>query len=169
MRPPGVIGVIRKPPLGHPDESLLWQAEEALQSIEGLSAKPEIKNLFVKRLEAIRDEVNSAASLVLSTEHSVAFVGDIGIGKSTAICRVTDLEVQKDRTHVPVLEVGGGGVTICDFHLVQGHQYGFVVERWAEDELRREVLEFARFLKPSIRGEPKGIWRHRLSRDLKRD
>ena len=141
---------LHKPPLGHPDESMLWQAEEALQSIEGLSAKPDIRNLFVKRLEAFRDEVNSAASLVLSTEHSVAFVGDIGIGKSTAICRVTDLEVQKDRTHVPALEVGGGGVTICDVHLVQGHQYGFVVEPMGEDELRREVLEFARFLKASL-------------------
>ena len=140
---------LQKPPLGHPDESMLWQAEEALQSIEELSAKPDIKNIFVKRLEAFGDEVNSAASLVLNTEHSVAFVGDIGVGKSTAICRATDLEVRKDRTHVPALEVGGGGVTICDVHLVQGPQFGFIVEPMGEDELRREVLEFARFLKPS--------------------
>ena len=48
-----------------------------------------------------------------------------------------------------VLEVGGGGVTICDVHLVQGPRYGFIVEPMGENELRREVLEFAHFLKPS--------------------
>lgn len=163
---------LQKPPLGHPDESLLWKAEEALQSIEELSAKPDIKNIFVKRLEAFHDEVNSAASLVLNTEHSLAFVGDIGIGKSTAICRIADLEVQKDKTAMPVLEVGGGGVTICDVHLVQGPQYGFVVEPMGEAELRREVLEFARFLKLSSdehkAGEIADLDSHGTSKEIER-
>ena len=68
----------------------------------------------MKRLKEYLDELNSAASLVLGTEHSVAFVGDIGVGKSTAICRVADIEVQKGKTLMPVLEVGGGGVTVCE-------------------------------------------------------
>ena len=138
-----------KPPLGHPDESLLWEAEQALQRVEELSMKPDIKNIFVKRLEEFHDELGSAASLVLGTEHSVAFVGDIGVGKSTAICRVADLEVQKGKTLGPVLEVGGGGVTVCEVHLVQGPHYGLAVEPMGENELRREVLEFAQFLKRS--------------------
>ena len=141
--------ITEKPPLGHPDEPLLWEAELALQSIEELRARPEIKNVFVQRLEAFRQELNSAALLVLGTEHSVAFVGDIGVGKSTAICRVADLEVQKENTLVSVLEVGGGGVTICDVHLVQGPRHGFIIEPMGENELRREVLEFAHYLKPS--------------------
>lgn len=139
----------QKPPLGHPDEQLLWEAEEALQNIEELSARPDIRNVFVKRLEEFRDELKRATSLVLGTEHSVAFVGNIGVGKSTAICRVADLEVQKERTLVPMLEVGGGGVTICEVHLVQGPQYGLIVEPMGENEIRREVLEFTDFLMPS--------------------
>ncbi|MCY3870050.1 MAG: helix-turn-helix transcriptional regulator [Gemmatimonadetes bacterium] len=140
---------LQKPPLGHPNEPLLWDAEQALQNIEELSAKPDIKNVFVKRLEAFQDELKIATSLVLETEHTIAFVGDIGVGKSTAICSVADLEVQKGKTFVPVLEVGGGGVTVCEVHLVQGPQYGFTVEPMGENELRREVLEFAHFLLPS--------------------
>lgn len=144
-----------KPPLGHPDESLLWEAEQAFQSVEELSARPDIRNVFVKRLEEFRDELGSAAELVLGTEHSVAFVGDIGVGKSTAICSVADLEVQKEKKVDPVLEVGGGGVTVCEVHLVQGPHYGLVVEPMGENELRREALEFAHFLKrsPEIRQE----------------
>ena len=141
--------ISQKPPLGHPDEQLLWEAEEALQNIEELSARPDIRNVFVKRLEEYLDELNSAASLVLGTEHSVAFVGDIGVGKSTAICRAAELEVQKERRVEPVLDTGGGGVTICEVHLVQGPQYGLIVEPVGENEIRREVLEFAEFLIPS--------------------
>ena len=138
-----------KPPLGHPNESILWKAERALQRIKELSERPDIKNVFVKRLEEFRDELNRVASLVLGTEHSVAFIGDIGVGKTTAICRVTDLEVQKNKKVDPVLEVGGGGVTVCEVHLVKGPHYGLVVEPMDENELRREVLEFASFLKPA--------------------
>ena len=140
---------LEKPPLGHPDESLLWKAEQALQRVEELKMKPDIKNIFVKRLEEFHDELGNTASLVLGTEHSVAFVGDLGVGKSTAICRVADLEVQKGKTLVPVLEVGGGGVTVCEVHLLQGPYYGLAVEPMDENELRREVLEFAQFLKRS--------------------
>ena len=141
--------ISQKPQLGHPDEELLWEAEEALQNIEKLEAKPEIKNVFVKRLEAFRDELNSAAHLVLGTEHSVAFVGDIGVGKTTAICRVADLEVKKEKSFDSVLYTDGGGATVCDVHLIQGPKYGLAVEPMGENELYREVLEFAHFLKPS--------------------
>lgn len=140
---------LQKPPFGHPDESFLWKAEQALQSVEELLARPYIKNVFVKRLEEFSDELGKAAELVLGTEHSVAFVGDIGVGKSTAICRVADLEVQKENKVDPVLEAGGGGVTVCEVHLVQGPYYGLVVEPMDESELRREVLEFASFLRHS--------------------
>ncbi len=163
---------LQKPPFGHPDELLLWKAEAALQGIEDLSGKPDIKNVFVRRLEEFRDELMNAANLVLGTEHTVAFVGDIGVGKSTAICRVSDLEVQKDRTHMPVLEVGGGGVTICEVHLAHGPHYGFVVEPMGESELRREVIEFAHFLKRSSNAnrevETEDIDSHGTSKEIER-
>ena len=162
----------QKPSLGHPDEQLLWEAEQALQSIEELSERPDIRNVFVKRLEEFRNELNSAAGLVLGTEHSVAFVGGIGVGKSTAICRATDLEVQKEKRGEPVLDVGGGGVTVCEVHLVQGPQYGLIVEPMGENELRREVLEFASFLKPSSEArqeeETEDLDSHGTSKEIER-
>ncbi len=47
----------------------------------------------------------------------------------------------------PVLEVGDGGVTICEVHIAQGPGYGLVIEPMSEYELRREVFEFATLLK----------------------
>ena len=140
---------VERPQLGHPDESILWEAEIALRKLNELLEDPDIKNIFVKRLEAFREELYEAAWRVYRTEHVIAFVGDIGVGKSTAICRVADIEVQDEKTGVlsPVLEAGGGGVTICEVHLVQGPQYGLIVEPRSEYEIHREVREFATLLK----------------------
>ena len=140
---------VERPQLGHPDESILWEAEIALGKLNELLEDPNIKNIFVRRLEAFREELDDAAQRVHRTEHAIAFVGDIGVGKSTAICRVADIEVQDEKTGAfsPVLEAGGGGVTICEVHLVQGPQYGLIVEPRSEYEIHREVREFATLLK----------------------
>ena len=140
-----------EPPVGHPDVVLLSKAEKALQSLGELSESPDIRNAFVQRLGVSRDELISAANLVLGTNHTIAFVGNIGVGKTTALCRVAGLEMQPSMLGetVPVLEVGGGGTTICEVHLVNGLEYGLVVEPRSEAELEREVREFARFLTPS--------------------
>ena len=90
--------------------------------------RPDIRNVFVKRLDEYQSSLRRAANLTLGTEYTVAFIGDIGVGKSTAICRAADLEVQEAKKLEPVLEVGGGGVTICEVHLVQGPHYGILVE-----------------------------------------
>ena len=140
---------LSKPPFGHPDESMLWAAEEAFEAIEDLLAKPDIKNLFAKRLDEFKKGLHAATRLVHSTEHSIAFVGDIGVGKSTGICRILALEVPSAKSPVPepVLEVGGGGVTVCEVHVVHGPEFGLLIEPRSEQEIHREVHEFANLLK----------------------
>ena len=143
-----------EPALGHPDGQPIWEAEKALKSIVKLSEDRDIKNVFVKRLDEYRTALRSAAALVLGTEYTIAFIGDIGVGKSTAICRAADLEVQEGQKLEPMLESGAGGITICEVHLVQGPHYGILVEPVSESALRREVGEFAQYLmRPSHSGE----------------
>ena len=148
---------LQRPPLGHPDESLLWKAEKALFGLGELESKPDITAPFAKRLEESKAEIVKAANLVSRTEHNIAFVGDIGVGKSTAICKVSSLEVQNERTGVfsPMLEVGAGGITVCEVHIVQGPDYGIVVEPKSENEIHREVREFATLLKNTPKADAK--------------
>ena len=138
-----------RPQLGHPDEEILWEAEKALQGITELSVNPEIKQSFAIMLHQFDKELRNAVRAVYRTDHSVAFVGKIGVGKSTAICRVTGLEVidQKTADRSPVLEVGGGGVTVCEVHLVSGPGYGIFIEPMSDYEINREVREFASLIK----------------------
>ncbi len=138
-----------RPPFGHPDEETLWCAEKVLKSLDGLLNDPDIRNSFATSVKELKREIVKVARLVRGTEHSVAFVGSIGIGKSTAICRVSGLELPSLNRGKPdsVLQVGGGGVTICEVHLMQGPDYGLRIEPMSDEDIRREVREFARILK----------------------
>ena len=109
-------------------------------------------------LASSRSELESWAALVAGTEHSIAFIGDIGVGKTTALCRAAGLEMPADMlgtaTPTPVLEVGGGGTTICEVQIASGADYGLVIEPRNESELREEVNEFARLLMPEADSGP---------------
>lgn len=143
--------ILEQPPVGHLDQEILWRAELALRELADFAEKPEARAAFLRRLEEYRDELSRTARLLLTTDHHVAFIGSIGVGKSTALCRITGLEVPGSTTAVPspVLEAGGGGVTICEVHVRQGPDYGLIVEPRSDEETRREVADFAQYLMTS--------------------
>ena len=140
--------VLPRPALDHPDQDLLWAAEEVAQQIVEEREKPDLPKAFERRLSEYVNELTSASSLLMKREHHVAFIGSIGIGKSTAICRVAGLEVgsaDSGRPH-PVLEVGAGGVTICEVHVRSGPGYGIRIEPRREEEIRADVTDFAEYI-----------------------
>ena len=138
-----------KPPLGHPSEDILWEADGALRDVQALSDNPDIKNSFVNQLDNMEEDIRKYAGAVLRSDYSVAFVGDIGVGKTTAICRALGLETPDAKTAAPspALEVGAGGITVCEVHIVEGAEYAIRVEPLSEREIRREVREFCVMLK----------------------
>jgi transcriptional regulator with XRE-family HTH domain len=136
--------VLPRPPLDHPNQDLLWEAEQVARDLVALRDQPDTPHAFERRLSEYVDELGHGATMLLRREHQVAFIGSIGVGKSTAICKMTGLEVQKeDGTMTPVLEVGGGGITVCEVHLRTGPEFGLIVEPKNDDELRQDVLDLA--------------------------
>ncbi len=133
------------PPLDHPDQDLLWAADEVAAQLTVQAGAPEIRPAFLKRLDEYLAEIGRASELIRRREHNVAFVGPIGIGKSTAICRATGLEIASpDAKPVPVLETGGGGITLCEVSLKVGRQeYGVIVTPRTAEEIRADVADFA--------------------------
>jgi transcriptional regulator with XRE-family HTH domain len=141
--------VLPRPSLDHPDQDLLWSAEQVAQDLTELRERPDVRQAFDRRLAAYLDELASAAGLLLKREHHVAFVGSIGIGKSTAICRLTGLEVAVPDSPqpAPVLEAGAGGITICEVHLRTGPEYGLLIEPRSDEEVRADVTDFAEYVR----------------------
>ncbi|MES9927683.1 MAG: helix-turn-helix transcriptional regulator [Candidatus Thiodiazotropha sp. 6PDIVS] len=140
--------IIPRPPLSHPDQDVLWNAEQVAKELTTLSEQPDVRNAFERRLSAYIKEIQQTAALLLKRDHQIAFIGSIGIGKSTAICRLTSLEVpgQDGTPPIPVLEAGAGGITICEVHLLTGPGYGLRIEPRSDEEIRADVTDFAEYL-----------------------
>lgn len=141
--------ILARPGLDHPDQDLLWSAEEVAQQLQVLAAQPDVKHAFERRLSAYVNELGAVAALLLKREHQLAFIGSIGIGKSTAICRLAGLEVAAtDSPHpAPVLEAGAGGITICEVHLRRGPGFGLIIEPCGDEEIRADVTDFAEYVR----------------------
>lgn len=136
--------VLPRPPLDHPDQDLLWDAEQVAIELIALRDQPDTPHAFERRLSEYIEELKRTAALLIRRDHHLAFIGSIGVGKSTAICRVTGLEVPKeDGALAPVLEVGGGGITVCEVHLRTGPDFGLIVEPRGDDEIRYDVADLA--------------------------
>ncbi len=135
------------PPLDHPDQALFWTAETVAEALDVQAQGEDIRPAFAKRLEEYRADIKHTASRLLRREYNVAFVGAIGIGKSTAICKATGLEyVNADGRSVPVLETGAGGITLCEVSLKVGPGYGVFVTPRSIEEVRADVADFAELL-----------------------
>lgn len=131
------------PPLDHADHALLWDAELVAEELTRHAAAEDIRPAFLKRLEEYVADLKHTSTLILRREHNVAFIGAIGIGKSTAICKATGLEVLTDGKSAPVLETGGGGITLCEVSLKVGPGYGVIVTPRSTEEVRADVADFA--------------------------
>jgi transcriptional regulator with XRE-family HTH domain len=150
--------VLQRPPLDHPDQDLLWGAEQVAGELVVLRDQPNTPHAFERRLSEYIEELKRVAGLLLKRDHQVAFIGSIGVGKSLAICRMTGLEINKENgARVPVLEVGGGGITVCEVHLRTGPEYGLIIEPRTDDEIRQDVADFAdHVLKGNVQAEDDG-------------
>ncbi|MEK6749547.1 MAG: helix-turn-helix domain-containing protein [Pseudomonadota bacterium] len=140
--------VVPRPSLDHPDQDILWNAEQVAKKLVALREQPDVRNAFERRLAEYVKEIQNTADMLIKRDHQVAFIGSIGIGKSTAICRLAKLEVegQDGAPNVPVLEAGAGGITICEVHLRTGPSYGLMIEPCGDDEIRADVTDFAEYL-----------------------
>jgi hypothetical protein len=102
-----------------------------------------VRLAFERRLREYVAEIEALAELLIRRDHLIAFIGSIGIGKSTAICKAAALEINGPDRPIPVLETGGGGITLCEVHLRVGPGFGIVVEPRTHDEVRADVADFA--------------------------
>src|SRR5262249_24458819 len=101
------------------------------------------------------------------TDHNLAFIGDLGVGKSTAISFAFDLLVPPslaDKSiNRPVLETGAGGTTICEVHAKAGLEFGISLLPMSDLEVRELVADFcsAKWMlltaAPKEKGESVGV------------
>jgi transcriptional regulator with XRE-family HTH domain len=139
---------IERPAFDHPDRDHLWIANVALSKLRQLRSNPSLINTFVRQVDLYEKEFHRLSAFLYSCEHKIAFVGSIGVGKSTAICKLVGLVKPGESrlTRETVLETGGGRTTLCEVHIVAGSQYGLRIVPRSGESIRRDIEDYAEHL-----------------------
>ena len=137
---------IEPPSFWNPERACLEITEETLTEIAAFLANDDHPWPLRRQIERQRDSLLRAASFLSRLEHNIAFVGDMGVGKSTAISFIFDLLVPSSLTEKtinrPVLETGAGGTTICEVHIKGGPEFGISLLPMSDAEIRELVSDF---------------------------
>ena len=100
----------------------LWKAEMALRKLQDASRPAGHRAAFGRRIVVLFAEIVTAVEKLLTRRCSVVFIGKVGVGKTSAICHISDLTVTGPGSPRPrpVLDVGAGRTTLCEVHVRTG-------------------------------------------------
>jgi transcriptional regulator with XRE-family HTH domain len=136
---------VEPPSFWNPQREYLETAEEILEAVDAFLANEEHPWPLRRQMERRRDDLLKASTFLTRMNHNIGFIGDIGVGKSTALSFLFDLLVPPsladkaiDRV---VLETGAGGTTICEVHVKRGPEFGISLVPMGDSELRQLVAD----------------------------
>lgn len=137
---------VEMPAFGNPQRSILEMAEEQLRQIEEFLNEEERPWPLKRQLERQRSAIQSSAAYLGKTAHQIAFIGEVGVGKSTAISFLYGLldpsSPTADLKERVVLETGGGHTTLCEVNIRRGPSFGIIVQSQSDEEMRNLVSDF---------------------------
>lgn len=136
---------VEQPDFSNPQRNILELAEERLSQIASFLSKERPWPLK-RQLERQRASIEASASYLGKNTHQFAFIGEIGVGKSTAISFLFGLldpaSTSARLSDRVVLETGTGRTTLCEVNVRRGPGFGIAVQAQSEEELRNLVGDF---------------------------
>jgi hypothetical protein len=161
---------IERPDFLHPDRPVLWDAERALQTLEEFEKSDQFDAILQDPLTKLRNRIVSEVDFIRQKEHGIAFIGEIGVGKTTALSFVTNLITSsKDQEPTSIFPTGSGRTTVCEVAIKIAPAFGIAVDCLTEDQIRRLVTDLVNGLKFGKSGLPSELERViRSMSDLRR-
>ena len=137
---------VQPPSFWNPQRASIEIAEETLGKVEQFLADDERPWPLRRQIERHKEMLLRGTTYLNRMSHNIAFIGDIGVGKSTALSFIFDLLVPPSFSGKPmdrpILETGGGGTTICEVHIRSGPEFGISIQPMPDSELRGLVADF---------------------------
>lgn len=157
------------PPSDHPDRAALWQAEQSLALIERLRSESKDEALLAQ-LDMHRQTLRRVAAFLYDLSHDVAFIGRIGVGKTTALCCLFDLllEGQEGSESRVLFATGTGKTTLPEVRIKAGLSYALTIEPYSPEEIFTFIGELCEELIPSARSATAPREQEILSEEVRR-
>lgn len=134
------------PSFFNPQRACLEIADETLGNIEAFLSDDSRPWPLRRQIERHRETLIKGATYLQKMNHNIAFIGPLGVGKSTSLSFLFDLLIPPPLVSKPfdrpVLETGAGGITICEVHIKRGPEFGISLLPMPETELRELVSDF---------------------------
>lgn len=134
--------VSKQPDFRHPDKEMLWAAEIALRELAAFEEEEEFDELLRAPLNIIRANLLATAEYVGRTDHSLAWIGTVGIGKTTALSHLTNLVLPgPGGVPRPIFPASGGRTTTSEVVVRAAPAFSISVDPRSIDEVRQLVRE----------------------------
>ena len=147
---------LSRPSLKHPDFETLGEVEAALQRLQRFRQNKSMPAVLAGQAELLFRRLVEFGEFLLSLEHGIVYIGDIGVGKTTAACRqaglVTDFATAANLRGM-MLDTGGGRTTLCDVCVQPGKGFTIDVEPLPDEEVYRLAAELCRSIQEKGEGE----------------
>lgn len=120
----------------------IWAAEQQLQQLDRFEQKHNPPKAVRGEIDMHRQSLQDAAKFLTRRDHQIAFVGTIGIGKTTALSFAAGLAAKDTKAtlaHRVLLETGSGRTTICEVQVKSGPTWGITIDPWPDEEIYRLV------------------------------
>ncbi|MDG2527603.1 helix-turn-helix domain-containing protein [Caulobacter endophyticus] len=139
--------ILPRPSLRHPDLEALVEIEGGLARVRDFLGDGQIPTVLAGQAQLLQGRLMEAGSYLLALDHEIVYVGEIGVGKTTAACRqaglVLDPATASDLKGM-LLDTGGGRTTLCDVRVEAGERFALSVEPASNEEIYRFVAEICK-------------------------
>lgn len=151
---------IERPPFMHPDRGSLWAAEQAMQALDRFQESSQFDVILQDPLSRLKARILTETGFVHHMEHGIAFIGEIGVGKTTALSFLTNLVMaDKSGELKSVFPTGSGRTTVCEVAIKIAPTFGIAVDSLAEEEVHALVADLVSGLKTGKGGIPSELER----------
>jgi transcriptional regulator with XRE-family HTH domain len=137
---------VERPDFSNPQRSILELAEGSLRQIAEFLEGEERPWPLKRQLERQRAAIEGSAVYLGKNDHQIAYIGEVGVGKTTAISCLYGLldptSPANDLRERVFLETGGGHTTLCEVNIRRGPGFGIVVQAQSDEEMRNLVGDF---------------------------
>ena len=96
-----------------------------------------------RQLKVHKEFLIESANYLEDTNHSIAFIGKVGVGKTTAISKLLNLI---DEEGNELLQTGGGRTTVCEVAIEESEEISIKIEPYANEEIKKYLEEFSFYI-----------------------
>ena len=143
-----------RPSFLHPDRDTLWTIESVLLQLAEFENSEGFDPILARPVGTLRSRLLATAQFLLRTDHSIAWLGEIGIGKTTALSHAAGLTLPSDSGADSIFPTGSGRMTVCEVVVKEAPTFGLAVDCLSVDEVRGLVTDMVRALVKREAGIP---------------